>query len=178
LPAIVLQFPKQLQPFLEVRGRLGVLTLTERRMTRREEGLRPYGPGGTGFARERTCQPGADLGHQAPDAPEARQSARDPEPELDLAAVLRPPERGPQVPGLVREAGQPPGLLRPGELRLGCLCQREEVVGVPAPGFFQLAPLDQLVGGELLDDLQELEARLAARPSGGACEAAVDERRQ
>ena len=134
--------------------------------------------GRPGRVRQRPREPRPDLGHQSLHAPEPRQGAREPQPELELAGVLRETERGPEVPDLVGEPAEPGDLIRPGELRLGLFGQADVELGVTAPARLELAPLDQLVEPEFLNDLEQLEARLAVGADAAADEAAVDERRR
>ena len=174
--AAVADFPRELEAAVERLLRGHEVTLAERRVARREVGLRERG-GWDSLARgERLGEPAAALAHQPARAPEADERAGELQPELDLGGRDRPRERGPDVVVLLVEANEPERLVRAGELGLGGDHELQVALGVPPAQLVELAfglePLERV----LPDRLEQAEARLAVGAVRLADEALVDER--
>src|SRR5262249_37540800 len=154
-----------------------VVALAERREPGRVVRLPQDGRIDAAGGLEGLAEPAPALGHEPADAPEADQPACEPQPELDLAGLERPVERGSDVVVLLAEPLEPDRLAAAGELRLGGLCELDVAVEVPRPRVGKLASLREPLDRVLADRLEHAEPRLALGALALTDEPVVDERR-
>src|SRR5687768_14517285 len=93
--------------------------------------------------------------------PEPPQRGSDSQTRLGPASLLQPPERRAEVVMLGAKSVQPGNLIRAGQLRLGCLRQGQEIVGVRAMHGVGITCRVETLQPVLADRLQHREARLA-----------------